>query len=352
MRLYNREWTRRELEARIGRIEQIGGVRRVQLTEGAESGVDLIQVRTGAGLAYHVSPARGLDISLATFGDIPISWQSPNGDVHPAYYDPRGLEWLRTAAGGLLMTCGLTQAGAAHVDQGQELGLHGRAHHTPASQVAAQGIWEGDQYRMRVSGVVDESAIFGYRIRMTRAIESELGANSIAITDVVENLGFSPAPLMLLYHFNFGFPLLMEETTFRFPSRVVAPREEETPLEGFTSWQLPEPSHQERVYLHSSLQTDERGWASASVHNPQFPLADGLSHCPLTVTLSWSTNTLPRFVQWRMPGAGEHVLGIEPANCNVRGRAATRAEGSLVMLEPGESQRFELRLDVDTMAAS
>ncbi len=86
MRLYDREWTRREIEARVGRIEQVGGVRRLQLTEGPEAGVELI--RCAAGLSYYVSP-RGLDISLAAFGDTPISWQSANGDVHPAYYDPR-----------------------------------------------------------------------------------------------------------------------------------------------------------------------------------------------------------------------------------------------------------------------
>ncbi len=346
MRLYDKDWTRRELEARVGRIEQIGGLRCVQLTEGPEAGVELIQVRTGAGLAYSVSPAHGMDISPATFGDVPLTWQSANGDVHPAYYDPRGKEWLRTAAGGLLMTCGFTQAGAANVDRGEELGLHGRAHHIPASQVAAQGRWEGDEYRVSVSGVVEESSIFGHHLRMTRCIESTLGVNRITITDTIENAGFAPAPLMLLYHFNFGFPLLMEQTTFQFPSRHVEPREPETPLAGYTNWQLPDPGHQERVYLHSGLETDARGWAAARIHNPHFPLSAEMGSRPLTVTLSWSTAALPRFVQWRMPGAGEHVLGIEPTNCNVRGRAASRADGSLVILEPGESQRFELQLDV------
>ena len=38
MKLYGRDWTRRELEARLGRIEQIGGLRRVQLTEGNRGG--------------------------------------------------------------------------------------------------------------------------------------------------------------------------------------------------------------------------------------------------------------------------------------------------------------------------
>jgi len=96
MRLYGWEWTRGELEARLGRLEQIGGLRRMQLTEGREAGVEEIQIRTGAGLSYSVLPSRGLEIGLVEFGGVPISWLSPNGEVHPAFYDGRGLGWLRT----------------------------------------------------------------------------------------------------------------------------------------------------------------------------------------------------------------------------------------------------------------
>lgn len=346
MQLYNRTWTRRQLEARVGRLEQIGGIRRLQLTEGGEAGVEQIQVRTGAGLAYVVSPQRGLDISLAEFAGVPFSWQSPNGDRHPAYYDDRGLAWLRSAAGGLLMTCGFTQAGAPNVDEGSELGLHGRAHHLPARQVAAVGSWEGDEYTMRVQGIVEETIIFGEFVRLTREIRSTLGSNRITLTDHFENLGFAPAPLMLLYHFNFGFPLMAEETTVTFPSRRVTPRDAGTPLEGNQGWQPPEAGHQERVYLHEDLATDANGWAEASIHNPAFPLPGGPA--PLRVHLRWNTATLPTHVQWRMAGAGTHVLGIEPTNTNVRGRAAARADGSLVQLAAGESTTCELELHITT----
>ena len=50
--------------------------------------------------------------------------------------------------------------------------------------------------------------------------------------------------------------------------------------------------------------------------------------------------------EWKMAGAGTHVLGIEPANCYVEGRAAERARGTLVTLEPGESRTYELSLEV------
>ena len=152
MKLYGQEWTRRALEARIGRIEQIGGLRRVQCTEGPESGTEQILVRTGAGLSYSILPSRGLDIGLAEFGGVPLCWLSPNGVVHPAFYDDRGLAWLRTATGGLLMTCGLTQVGSPGIEGGEELGLHGRAHHTPARHVCAEGYWEEDEYVCVVRG--------------------------------------------------------------------------------------------------------------------------------------------------------------------------------------------------------
>ena len=342
MKLYGREWTRREVESRVGRIEQIGGVRRAQWSEGPESGVEQIQVRTGAGLSYSILPSRGLDIGLAEFGGIPLCWLSPNAEMHPAFYNDHGLAWLRTAAGGLLMTCGLTQVGSPGTDGGEELGLHGRAHHTPARHVCAEGYWERDEYFTVVRGKVEETSIFGWNLRLTRRITSCLGKNEIVIQDVVENAGFEPAPHMLLYHFNFGFPLLDTETEIRFPLGSVTPREPNLPLEGLENWQSPQAGYRERVYYHENLSTAVDGIAAVTLRNPHFPLADR----PLIVRLAWKTRSLPILVQWKMPGEGTHVLGIEPANCHVEGRAAERERGTLVILEPGQTIEHFLILTV------
>ena len=342
MDLYGREWSKREIEARVGRIEQIGGVRRLQWAEGAEDGVIHYQVRTGAGLSYYVAPSRGLDISLAEFGGVPLSWQSPNGDVHPAYYDANEAEWLRTAAGGLLMTCGLDYVGAPEVDQGQAYGLHGRAHHLPARHVSSSGNWVGDNYEVRISGDIEQTAIFGENLRLSRSIFSRLGENRLEIDDVVENVGFSPSPHMILYHFNFGFPLLSEATEITFPSRKVIPRDEGTPISGFNSWEAPQAGYQERVYYHVDLEAEQ---VSARLFNPRFPASSG-DTVALSVTLSWSTKQLPKLIEWKMPGAGTHVLGIEPANCYVEGRIKEREVGALVTLQPGESRTYQLSIEV------
>lgn len=340
MQLYGREWTRREVEARTGRIEQIGGVRRLRLQEGREDGVEMIQVRTGAGLEFNVSPHRGLDISLAQFLGTPLSWQSPNGDAHPAYFHGEGLEWLRTAAGGLMMTCGMRQVGSPCIDEGESLGIHGRAHHLAASHVAAQGEWIDDNYVMTVSGRVDETRIFGENLRYSRIIQSRLGENVIRIQDTVENAGFATTPFMMLYHFNFGWPLIGEKTRFLFPSRQVQPREKETPLEGYTQWSAPDPAFKERVYYHGDFQKfrDPKlgiELAEVTLSNPEFPAGGEVR--PVKVSLRWSVESLPTLVQWKMPGAGTHVLGIEPSNCFVGGRKLERERKALRFLEPGES---------------
>lgn len=350
MDLYGRRWSRQELEARVGKLEQVAGIRRMKLTEGREAGVEQIQVRTGAGLAYYVSPMRGMDISLAEFGGVPISWQSPNGDVHPSYYDANGAEWGRTAVGGLLMTCGLTQVGSPCEDGGKKYGQHGRVHHIPAVQTSAEGTWEGDEYEMTVSGVIEESQIFGENIRLTRRIKSWIGKNKISIRDVVENIGHEITSHMILYHFNFGFPLMTEKTAISFPDRKVVARDEGTPLQGFDMWESPQANYCERVYYHEDYavngETAHNGDETSTVviSNPEFPRAGGTGR--LEVRLTWSTRNLPRLVEWKMPGLGMHVLGIEPANCHVEGRVRERERGTLVTLHPGATVTYELELEV------
>jgi len=45
----------------------------------------------------------------------------------------------------------------------------------------------------------------------------------------------------------------------------------------------------------------------------------------VAVTVAWDARTMPRVHQWVHPRAGVYVLGLEPANCSVLGRAAGRA---------------------------
>ncbi len=347
MLLYGENLTRREVEARVGRLGQVGGVRRLKLTEGKEAGMDIVEVRTGAGLSFEITPSKGMDISLAKMWGVPLSWQSPSGDVHPMYYEANGTDWLRTASGGLLMTCGLSHVGNPSTDESGSYGLHGRAHHTPAKHICVREEWDGDELLWSVSGVVEETAIFGSKLRLIREVSGRLGDNRIVIHDRVENFGFQPAVHMMLYHFNFGYPLLGELTKIVLPDAKGEVRGGAgSMLEQATSWELPNASIHETVYYHELHPgaSAQDNIAQVSVVNPQFPIGGELR--PIQVALQWTKDTLPLLVQWRMPGAGEHVLGLEPANCRVEGRAAQQDNGGLSMLQPGESISYRLELIV------
>jgi Domain of unknown function (DUF4432) len=347
LQLYGEKMTRREVEARVGHLGQIGGVRRMKLTEGKEAGAELIEVRTGAGLSFDVVPSKGLDISHAQAWGASLSWQSPNGNAHPMHYEPEGAGWLRTASGGLLMTCGLSHVGSPSSDDTGSYGLHGRIHHTPAKNVNVREQWVGDELEWEVSGVVEETAIFGSKLRLTRSISGRLGDNRVTINDRVENFGFQPAAHMMLYHFNFGFPLLGEHTEIVLPEADSEARGSGGALlEKCGRWEAPDASLEETVYYHLLRReaADAEGMAEVRVCNSSFP-AGGVSR-PLAVTLRWSVDTLPNLVQWRMPGAGEHVLGLEPSNCRVEGRAEEEKHGGPLILQPGCSANYRLELNV------
>jgi len=248
--LYGRRWTRRQLEARTGRTGGLFGLRRYKGTEGFEAGVEWIRMQSGAGLEVELCPSKALDIGRASFFGVPLHWSCVNGDVHPAYYEPSGAGWLRTASGGLLMTCGLANVGEAAAEQGEAHGMHGRIHHIPAGQVTAEGKWEQDRYEMRVAGVMEESAIYRSCLRLEREVAMVAGENRIALTDTVTNFGFRPAEHMMLYHFNFGFPLLEERTSFVFPHSSEVTRLGGGEAIGYKSWPAPDAAGAEAVYEH------------------------------------------------------------------------------------------------------
>lgn len=344
MQLYGKTWTRREVEKHLGRIEQIGGLQRCRLSDGKAEGVERVQVRTGAGLTYEVNISRGMDIGLAEYCGAPLTWLSPNGIVNPAYWNRGSTDWLQTAAGGLLMTCGLTQVGTPCNDGQERLPLHGDAHQLPAELLRCEGEWQNDEYEMTLKGRIRQSRIFGENLTLTRILRSKIGKNRIEIHDIVENCGFSETPFMLLYHFNFGFPLMTDETEIHFPSRKIVARDKDVLIVDFDHWSEPQKNFSERVYYHEDLITED-GTASAVIHQSFFPV--GNETRPLTVRLAWRIENLPRLVQWKMPGEGTYVLGIEPANCHVEGRVAERNRGTLQTLRSGEIRQFDLTLDIN-----
>ncbi|MDI6784292.1 MAG: aldose 1-epimerase family protein [bacterium] len=322
----------------IGNISQVGGLKHYELASGVGKGVAAVEFKTGTGFEFTVLLDRGMDISEAKYNGQSLCWRSSTGDVSPYFFEPQGRGWLRSFFGGLVLTCGLSTAGAPSVDEGEELGIHGRYTSLPASNIEIEQEWEGDEFIMSVSGQMRETMVFGPNLLLSREISAKLGENRLIIHDIIENQGYEKTPVMILYHCNFGFPLLDEHAELISPSKKVTPRdaEAEQGKENYNKFQPPTKGYREKCYSHE-LQADKGGFVNIALVNKNRGLG---------IYMKYQKKHLPRFTQWKMLGQGIYVCGLEPGNCGVLGRAKEREQGTLQFLKPGETKEIELEIGV------
>ena len=342
-RLFGRDWTKRELLERVGDLPQIAGVEPFTYSDGVRDGVKAVRVRSGGGLDYTVLLSRGMDIAHASFNGVPFAWVSQTGMAHPHAFEPQGQPvgrgWLRTFHGGLLTGCGLSNAGASNTDGDESLGLHGYLSHSPAEETGAWTQWTGDEAEIAVEGTLREARVFGENLRLTRKISSPLGGTSLTITDRIENVGWQSSPLMLLYHLNFGWPLVSEDTEIIVPSRTAPEPRDAVAAQGLDRalhLDAPTADYAEQCFFHDP-NTDTNGFAHVLMVNRARQFA---------VRIAYDKTVFPFLTEWKMMGRGEYVCGIEPANCRVFGRSTERAEGRLQTIAPGEERIFVTHLTV------
>lgn len=322
-----------EISQLTGRMEQLASIRTAALDDGRSRGLRIADVDNGTGLRFTVLADRGMDIGQASFHGIPLAYLTSAGFAHPAYYEPEDLRWLRSFGGGLLTGCGLSNVGIpqpydAPNPEGPH-GLHGRLSNTPSEQVAVRQEWVDGRYELSIIGRVRQAAFFGENLELVRTISTALGDNRIIVRDRITNLAHRPAPLMILYHINLGFPLLDDTATLHAPAHDVAARDEHarTGLDRWPTMQPPTPGYREMCYYHD-LPAGDDGMAAMVLRNR------GLD---LELEVSFRKAEMPMFTQWKMMGQGEYVLGLEPANCHPDGQAAERKAGTLEELAAGET---------------
>jgi len=187
-----------------------------------------------------------------------------------------------------------------------------------------------------------EAAVFGEFLLVRRTISTALGSRSIRIEDEIENAASQSTPLMLLYHVNLGFPLLDDGAEVLSPARTVRPRDAAAApgVSAYMKVHGPVRGYAEQVFYHD-IEPGTDGTAEVALVNRR--LRGGLA-----LSVRYDAKALPRLIQWKMLGEGTYVMGLEPANCLVEGRAAERARGTLQVLAPGETRRFWVELSVAT----
>lgn len=315
----------------IGHESQVSGVEEHRLVGGKGDGMRLIQVENGKGLAMTLTPDRCLDISRLRVQGVNMGYFSACGYTAPAFYEGTGDNWLKTFTAGFLTTCGLYTVGTPCVDAGETLPLHGSIGNLPAEQA----YWEEDADKICVRAVVKDEVIFGRKLALKREIEISKKENSFVIRDQIENRGDREEPLEILYHMNMGYPLLDEESVVTIPAAEVLPRNDHAAedIENCLRMEKPQAGYEERCYYHKFDKKEGR----ASIYQPKLGME---------LTITYDAESLDGFVEWKMMGVRDYVLGLECGNCYPDGRDVMRKTGMLKFLQPGESKEYEVKVEI------
>ncbi len=320
---------------------QYCGIETYIADNGAAKGARVAWVNTGSPLRFKVAIDRGLDIVDAFFGEYSLAWLSHMG-VSGARPDiGEQSQWLQNFSGGLLTTCGLSNVGGATEGQG----LHGRYSNIAAElESVCQPQLTDARPKMTITGTMRETAIFGSNLELKRTITAFAGEARILIEDKVVNAGNQEAPLMLLYHCNFGWQLVDAGSRLFYKGEAVA-RDSDGDRAVFNSEQdykqcrapMTEHCGSGEACGFIEAQSDDDGFCRAGIYNPQLEIA---------AVLKFEKSQLPCLTNWQHWGYGEYVTGLEPGTNYPIGQTEAKKQGKLIMLKPQETRDFRLEISV------
>ncbi len=322
---------RRTMNPYIGHDSQLYGIEEHRLVGGKGDGMRLYEVNNGKGMMLTVSPDRNGDITRLMYKGMNLSYLSPCGYVAPAYYDSIGSNWLNSFTAGFLTTCGLQAVGSPCEDAGEVLPLHGSIANIPCEQA----FWTEEKGELVIHTVTKDETIFGRKLRLSRKLRVSTEENRFLIEDTVANTGDRVEPFEILYHMNIGYPLLDEDSILTIPSVDVQPRDSHA-AEDIANWmhmEKPTLGYQERCYFHKFAGRE----GMASIYQ---------SKDEIGLTISFDAAELDGFVEWKMMGVRDYVLGLECGNCYPDGRDVMRKTGMLKFLQPGEEKVYRVTVQV------
>jgi len=315
---------------------------------GRQEGVQVIEVDNGA-MRFTIVPTRGFEIWKAQAGKLRLGWDSPIKEIiHPSYIrltDNGGAGWV-AGFGGLMVRGGLASFGSPVQDGNEQLTLHGRVDYLPASYVSVR--YEAAPVpRLVFRGVVDDTQTFGPQLRLTSEISTQIGKPEVVFDDEITNLSDVPQETQLLYHTNFGTPLLGAGAEFVAPVKQVAPMNQISAagdLAGWNRYSGPHAPPYSAQVFNMQLHGDARGMTKAMLKSP-----DGSNG----VLMTFDTKGLPYMSLWKneVTAKAGYVTGLEPGTGFPNPRPVERAAGRVPMLKGGETYRVHLAIAALTSKA-
>jgi hypothetical protein len=322
------------------------GVRKYRLAGGKQDGVDVIVVDNGK-MQVAVCPTRGMGLLWATLGDVRLGWDSPVKEtVHPKYVNLQGrggLGWLE-GFNEFVCRCGLEWSGHPGTDEfvnnvgeraKMDLTLHGKVANLPASEVEVV-VGREAPHRITVRGRVDERMFYGPKLELWTELSTEPGSNAFRISDTLTNRGADAQEFQILYHVNFGKPLLGAGATMAAAIERITPFNARAAegIGAYGRYDGPKLGFVEQVYKIKPA-ADAEGRTLAMLKNAAGDRA---------ASLGFNVKELPYLTQWKNTNAeGEgYVTGIEPGTGFPHNRRIERAKGRVPKLAAGASRTFSV----------
>ena len=305
---------------------------------GKQEGSKVIIISSKNGLTITLSPTRGMNLLHVEGFGTRLGWNSPVKEVvNPAYINlesRNGLGWLE-GFNEMMVRCGYEWTGHPVTADGQIYTLHGKVGNTPASQVSVD-VSEKAPYEIRIRGLVKESTFKKADLQTEMELSYIPGSNSFTLHDVLTNHADYAHDYQIIYHSNFGSPILEEGAKFVAPVKEISPFNNYA-KKGLKDWQ---------TYLAPTRNFDEM------VFNFK-PLADARKETVAAVinkagdkgaAISFNTQQLPVLTLWKNTDTEKqgYVTGIEPGTSYAYPVTIEREQKRVKQLQPGASTQFDL----------
>ena len=239
----------------------------------------------------------------------------------------------------MLARCGYEWAGHPCTENGRTYTLHGRAQNIPASTVIVS-IEAKAPHRITVKGLVKEKTFKFSNLETWAGVSVVPGERAFHVHDELRNLSDYERPYQVIYHANFGAPLLEGGAHFRAAAKEVIPFNDYA-KQGLADWQtyLPvTPGFDEMVFNIWPL-ADANGNTLAMLSNK----ADTRG-----VAIGYNVKQLPSLSLWKNTdtAADGYVTGIEPGTGFPYNHTIENEQGRIMKVGPGETRSFDVEFRV------
>lgn len=285
---------------KLGNLEQIAYTKRIEYKNGKAKSVNAIICKNER-LSFTLLESMALDIFDLSYAGNNMSFISKNGLVSKNLANTNAYDFSKSFGGGFLYTCGLDNIGKPD----NEKLLHGSLSSIPAIITKEQTLIDNGKIILEVEGEICDTALFSKDIKIVR--NYKIHNNKIILTDKVVNLDFNDQEIIMLYHFNLGYPMLDTCTKFNANISNTLCRTENCVLEKYNIMNEPIDHCFEEVFVHSI----DEDTANIVIENTKLKQK---------IKFSYDTKFLKYLMEWKSMQSRDYVLGIEPATSHINNK--------------------------------